>query len=399
MTKRMVITGASGFVGKQLVPRLEACGIDLLLVGRDAQKLKVLFPGMAVCTYEDLAEHGAGFDALVHLAILNNDRPASADAFEKVNVGFLLETVGIAKAAGIRTFVNVSTFHALDAGKSPYAQSKRQGANALDDVEGIHIVNLFLPAVYGDDFAGKLKVLKRLPRAVRQPVLTFLAAMVPTLHVDRLAEFFAEGIEDAEPRALLADPQEENPVYRIGKRAIDLGFALTVLVVFWWLLAAIWLAVILTSKGQGIFAQERIGRFGKPFTCYKFRTMQVGTRQAGTHEVSASAVTAVGRFLRKFKLDELPQVWNILCGELSLVGPRPCLLSQNELIEARRRRVVLKLIPGVTGLAQTRGIDMSTPDLLAQVDADYASHRTLCYDIRLVLRTLSGAGRGDQIRT
>src|SRR5690606_10003296 len=111
----------------------------------------------------------------------------------------------------------------------------------------------------------------------------------------------------------------------------DRSFALAVLFLLWWFLALIWLLVRLQSPGPGLFAQKRVGRNGVQFTCYKFRTMKLGTLQAATHEVSVGNVTKLGRLLRKTKLDELPQVWNILRNEMSLVGPRPCLPAQEML--------------------------------------------------------------------
>ncbi|TGV75656.1 sugar transferase, partial [Mesorhizobium sp. M00.F.Ca.ET.158.01.1.1] len=121
------------------------------------------------------------------------------------------------------------------------------------------------------------------------------------------------------------------------------------------------LAVRASSPGPVIFSQTRIGREGALFRCHKLRTMYQGTPSLPSHETPASAVTSVGKSLRKFKLDELPQLWNVLCGEMSLVGPRPCLPTQTELIECRRRLGVLQALPGMTGLAQIRGIDMSNP--------------------------------------
>jgi O-antigen biosynthesis protein WbqP len=118
-----------------------------------------------------------------------------------------------------------------------------------------------------------------------------------------------------------------------------------------------------------------------------------GTESVPTHEVSASRITPVGRFLRRAKLDELPQLWNVLKGEMSLVGPRPCLPTQVALVEARRRRGVAGLRPGITGLAQVRGIDMADPEALAEIDAEYLAAASLAADLGIVLRTLFGAGR------
>ncbi|MCK5750500.1 MAG: sugar transferase, partial [Oricola sp.] len=123
-------------------------------------------------------------------------------------------------------------------------------------------------------------------------------------------------------------------------------------------------------------------------TCYKFRTMAEDAPQAGTHEVAPGHITPLGRFLRKTKIDELPQVWNVARGEMNLVGPRPCLPSQTELIDRRRKLGVFECTPGVTGLAQVGGIDMSEPEKLARVDAEYCRLRTIVLDIKLLFATI-----------
>ncbi|KGF67301.1 lipid carrier : UDP-N-acetylgalactosaminyltransferase [Hoeflea sp. BAL378] len=180
-------------------------------------------------------------------------------------------------------------------------------------------------------------------------------------------------------------------------RAVDLAFAFAVAVFFWWLLLLIWAVVRLESKGPGIFAQERVGRNGHPFTCYKFRTMKAGTAHLGTHEVSASSVTRLGQILRKLKLDELPQIINIFRNEISLIGPRPCLPVQTQLVEARRRLGVLTLKPGISGLAQVNGIDMSDPEKLAQWDARYKALQSLLLDLKIIIATALGSGNGDRV--
>ena len=149
--------------------------------------------------------------------------------------------------------------------------------------------------------------------------------------------------------------------------------------------AALWIRV--SSPGPVLFAQERIGRHEKPFRCLKLRTMYQGTKSLPTHEVGEKAVTSAGRVLRRLKIDELPQLWNVLKGEMSIVGPRPCLPTQAGLIERRRELGVYSLKPGITGLAQVEGIDMSDPERLAAKDAEYLRARTLGMDARIVLLT------------
>ncbi len=147
-----------------------------------------------------------------------------------------------------------------------------------------------------------------------------------------------------------------------------------------------------------LFRQERVGRHQKPFTLVKFRTMRPDTASVATHLADISAVTKLGHFLRRSKLDELPQLWNVLKGEMSLVGPRPCLFNQTEHIEERAARGVFAARPGITGLAQINGIDMSTPKLLAETDAQMLKGLGVAAYFTYIIKTVTGAGRGDRIR-
>ena len=151
------------------------------------------------------------------------------------------------------------------------------------------------------------------------------------------------------------------------------------------------------DTGSPVFRQTRVGRSKKPFTLVKFRTMRPNTASVATHLADASAITPLGSFLRKTKLDELPQLWNVLKGEMSLVGPRPCLFNQEELIQERDRRGIFKSRPGITGLSQVCEIDMSTPELLAETDARMLSSLTIKDYFRYIFMTISGRGAGDRV--
>ena len=159
---RIVITGASGFLGRQMVPRLRATGAEVLLVGRDPDRLKAQFPDIpAVCSYADLAEHAAGYDVLLHLAVRNNDQPGTRDDFFAVNVELLRDTAQVAQQAGIGTFINTSSLQAQPGSKEPYAASKAEGEKILSGIESLRVVTLRLPAVYGDGFRGVLGLLNK----------------------------------------------------------------------------------------------------------------------------------------------------------------------------------------------------------------------------------------------
>jgi lipopolysaccharide/colanic/teichoic acid biosynthesis glycosyltransferase len=153
------------------------------------------------------------------------------------------------------------------------------------------------------------------------------------------------------------------------------------------------------DTGSPIFRQKRVGKHQRPFILLKFRTMRPDTASVASHLADASAVTAFGRFLRRTKLDELPQLVNVLRSDMSLVGPRPCLFNQEELIDERQARGVFEARPGITGLAQLKNIDMSTPRLLAETDARMLKELNLSSYFRYIMMTATGKGAGDAVKT
>jgi lipopolysaccharide/colanic/teichoic acid biosynthesis glycosyltransferase len=152
------------------------------------------------------------------------------------------------------------------------------------------------------------------------------------------------------------------------------------------------------DTGSPIFRQERVGKGKQPFRLMKFRSMHVNAPSVATHLASASSITPIGSFLRKSKLDELPQLFNVLMGDMSFVGPRPNLFNQIELIEEREKRGVYSIRPGITGLAQINKIDMSTPQRLAETDAKMIEHLNVWYYFKYIFLTVFGKGFGDRVR-
>ena len=162
-------------------------------------------------------------------------------------------------------------------------------------------------------------------------------------------------------------------------------------------LAIIWV-LGLFDTGYPIFRQERVGRNMQNFTLVKFRTMSKDTASVASHLASSSSITPLGNILRKTKLDELPQLWNVLKGDMSLVGPRPNLFNQDELIHARQALDVYSVRPGITGLAQIKDIDMSMPELLAKTDAQMISTMSVVNYFKYIFLTFAGKGQGDRVR-
>lgn len=179
-------------------------------------------------------------------------------------------------------------------------------------------------------------------------------------------------------------------------RIFDFFFALLGLLLCFPILVVVTIVGLFDTRSP-IFLQKRVGKNRNGFVLIKFRTMSKGTKSVASHLAEPASITKFGGILRKSKIDELPQLINVLKGDMSLVGPRPNLFSQEELIAARERAGVYSVLPGITGLAQVQNIDMSTPELLAETDKDMIETLTISSYFKYILMTVTGSGKGDAI--
>jgi O-antigen biosynthesis protein WbqP len=179
-------------------------------------------------------------------------------------------------------------------------------------------------------------------------------------------------------------------------RFFDVIFSLIGLILFSPLFVFILLLGYIDTRSP-IFCQERVGKNKKPFNLYKFRTMHKNTKSVSTHLVNYSSITKIGRILRKSKLDELPQLFNVLIGNMSFIGPRPNLFNQEELIIERDKLGVYDVLPGISGLSQINKIDMSTPKLLSETDAKMINELNTINYFRFIIKTILGNGFGDRV--
>lgn len=183
------------------------------------------------------------------------------------------------------------------------------------------------------------------------------------------------------------------------KRVLDLFFALMATLVLALPAMLVALAVRLTSSGPVLYWSDRVGQYNKPFKMPKFRSMLTSTPAVATHLLNdpSSHLTPIGLFLRKTSLDELPQLWSILNGDMSFVGPRPALFNQNDLIAFRTKAGVHELIPGLTGWAQVNGRDELSIEDKVKLDAEYLRCQSLVFDIRILWLTLVKVLRQDGV--
>ena len=180
-------------------------------------------------------------------------------------------------------------------------------------------------------------------------------------------------------------------MYGVLKRFFDIILSLVAIIVFSWLLIIIAIAIVVEDKGNILFKQKRIGKNKKEFYIYKFRTMKVSTpKDVPTHLLDnpESYITKIGGFLRKTSLDELPQLFNILKGDMSIVGPRPALWNQFDLIDLRDKNGSNSVRPGLTGWAQVNGRDELPIDVKAGFDGEYIKKMSIVFDIKIILMTV-----------
>ncbi|EQB29979.1 hypothetical protein M529_22435 [Sphingobium ummariense RL-3] len=374
-----------------------------MAVGRDAVALRALYAhsaGVDTTDYEGLRGHSI-CDTLIHLAVHNNDKGGSLADFFAVNVDFALRIAREFVRMNGKRFLNISSVLSLDGNdECHYAVSKAIGSKKLCEEIGERLDNIHIGYFHDQGYFGeKLYILQRFGSKIGGALFALIKILKPATSAQSLADYALGPAHDLPSPGILTDDLSTSLLYRVITRTMDLGVAIGILLFLFPVFVVLWVAIRLDSPGPVIFAQERVGARQTPFTLYKFRTMKRDTVSAGTHEVSASAVTKTGAFLRRTKLDELPQAFNLLRGDMTLVGPRPCLFSQTELVNARKALGIYEMKPGITGYAQIREIDMSQPSKLAQSDHRYKKLRSLLLDIHIIIATALGRGAGDRVAT
>ena len=381
-----MISGGSGFVGSELIPLLVDEGHTVLVLSRAPEAAPPHEAACRVVSYQGWEAEGAGYDLFVNLAVLNSPESSQHQRSENVNCELAEQLATQARKASISRFFYCSSVHALDfRNHGSFAASKRMGEQRarISFGEGFH--SSYWGSVHGKKFSGRLEVLNRLPQWLQKPAFSLMSALIPTTAVGSILSTLESEVPGG--RSFLTDDKDENWVYRLWRHSINLLFAVGAGALFP-ILSLIWLAIILGDGRPGIFLQDRVGKGGVIFSCVKLRTMINGTASDGTHLVGTYAVTRLGRLLRRMKIDEIPQAWNVLKGEMNLIGQRPSLTNQSEVISQRQLAGVGGFTPGVTGWAQVSGVDMSDPERLARLDAEYSSLRSIIWDLKIIKRTL-----------
>ncbi len=398
----VVLTGVGGVVGRQLVKELQRKGVALRVLSRDPNVLSDWLPAeVKTGTYEQMDEVLAGADAVVHMASRNNDLTGEWEGFQRDNVDLSLKVAAAAKQAGVGRFVFVSTTKALTDKGGHYGRSKAMAERKLADLNDsdFRVSVARLCPVYGKETRGKIRLLQNLPLGLGKLALWLVRSLVPIVSTERVAVGIGDLLESTDPleEVCLSDPLSKLSVYGLFVFFLNLAFAVAVPLIMGIPCLIAGVAIALTSRGGVFFIQDRLGQGQGLFPLCKFRTMFTGAPVAGTHEVGKSHVTQVGAFLRKSKIDELPQTWNILKCQINLVGPRPGLEKQTELTRQRQRYDVFATRPGITGYGQVSGVDMSEPNRLAIHDHRYAALRAILLDVKIVLKTVLGGGFGDPV--
>ena len=398
---KIIITGATGTVGSFLIPKLKSKSHELVVVGRDKIEVGKRFAGCEATDYQSLKDAVRDGDLLIHLATINNNVECSLEERISVDFDFAKKTIDQALKGGVKQCILISSIHGVtNLSQTDYAKSKRLAIRKFLEIGNPMLTIVSVGYVYGESWTNKFELLNRMPRNLADACFSLFSAFKPTTHIQLICDLL-ERLEfqvNSERHIILCDTKLKNPCYQLFKRSIDFFVPLFALFVFLMPMILSWLFIKWETKGPGIFCQKRVGADQKPFVMYKLRTMKTSTQSLGSHEVPASSVTAVGRVLRKLKLDEMPQMLNVLKKDMSLIGPRPCLEVQTEVIRERDNRAVFDIPPGVTGLAQIEGIDMSKPSDLAIVDATYIKIRSISVDLKILLFTFFGAGFDDRVR-
>ncbi|WP_252962872.1 hybrid nucleoside-diphosphate sugar epimerase/sugar transferase [Psychrobacter sp. PSP] len=506
---RLLLTGATGFVGSAIQKRIVADGsYDLTIAVRNVNEQSDAVRIVKVddlTTSTDWSDALKSVDVVVHTAarvhVMDDKSTDPLTEFRKVNVEGTLNLARQAADSGVKRFIFISSIKVNGEGTKigkpytegskpnptdPYGISKyeaEQGLLKLAETTPLEVVIIRPTLVYGKNVKGNFQsLMKWTYKGVPLPIGGIKKNLRSLVYVDNLVDSIITCIEhkDAKNEVFLISDNDDistaglleeiskglgvknkavnipvefintaasavgksgvaqrlsgslqvdiskaktllgwKPKYSTSEsiqetakcyksslatsqsmplqRPLDIMFSAAGLVAASPLLIGA-TAIGYLDTGSPLFVQERVGKDQKPFKLVKFRTMKVDTASVASHLADNSSITKLGKVLRKSKLDELPQLINVLKGEMSLVGPRPNLFNQEELIKARTDQGVYDVLPGITGLAQLSGVDMSTPKLLAKTDKEMIDNLNLKNYFYYIARTALGKGSGDAVK-
>ena len=506
---RLLLTGATGFVGSAIQKRIVADGsYDLTIAVRNVNEQSDAVRIVKVddlTTSTDWSDALKSVDVVVHTAarvhVMDDKSTDPLTEFRKVNVEGTLNLARQAADSGVKRFIFISSIKVNGEGTKigkpytegskpnptdPYGISKyeaEQGLLKLAKTTPLEVVIIRPTLVYGENVKGNFhSLMKWTYKGIPLPIGGIKKNLRSLVYVDNLVDFIITCIEhkDAKNEVFLISDNDDistaglleeiskglgvknkavnipvefintaasavgksgvaqrlsgslqvdiskaktllgwKPKYSTSdsiqetakcyksslatsqsmplQRPFDIMFSAAGLVAASPLLIGA-AAIGYLDTGSPLFIQERVGKDQKPFKLVKFRTMKVDTASVASHLADNSSITKLGKVLRKTKLDELPQLINVLKGEMSLVGPRPNLFNQEELIKARTDQGVYDVLPGITGLAQLSGVDMSTPKLLAKIDKEMIDNLNLKNYFYYIARTALGKGSGDAVK-
>lgn len=272
--------------------------------------------------------------------------------------------------------------------KNSYTDHKLKTSELLRSADNIRFFDLYLGAVHDTHVPVAAFPLRRIPSRYMKIFYCFR----PTTSLNLITDFVLTVSSDMRSgRYLILDKKYDEFWYSIFSSLMNFCFVIVGFPIFVLCLIPVGVLIKIDSAGPIFYSQTRAGKFGRPFRILKFRTMKEGVAVKATHLISSSGISRIGRFLRKWKIDELPQVVNVFRGQMGLVGYRPCLLSQVDLIEARRKIGISQELPGITGLGQVTGFDMADVHSLIEVERKYMNLRCVSLDIRICVSTFFGA--------
>lgn len=389
MTVKIVVSGPFSSEWSGVVALLVQAGHQLLLVAGDETKMGAQFLGLSVSPPGTWELDAQGYDTFLHLAVMNNDQEGSLDDLIQANAAVTSRYAEGANRVGISRFIYPLTVRALLPGnESAYGKSKVAEIEAakLNFSGAVDVV--YLGLVHGQRHSGKLSFLNKFPQPIRSIFFSFFSILKPTTSVELVADYVGHSRSPGGDHPfILTDQKTKTLPYGLWRKSLGVAFVVGVLLLVPFLVI-VWILVVIEDGRPGFFTQERIGVSNSVFRCVKFRTMRNGTESKGSHLVPSNAVTRLGSVLRRLKIDELPQAWNVARGEMVLIGPRPCLPHQEEVIAARESFDVVDYRPGLTGWAQVNGVDMSEPDKIAGYDAEYLGLQSVWLDVLIMKKTV-----------